>query len=89
MPATTGTTPRCSSLRCSARDQDAAADSAANALAVVREPWEPATTARNLRLIREAREARGEDGAWIGEIEAALGQAETRLMPPQAGAAAT
>ena len=42
------------------------------ALAVVTEPWQPATTARNLRLIREAREARGEDAAWIAEIEQAL-----------------
>ena len=57
-----------------ARDQDAAADHAANALAVVREPWEPATTARNLRLIRETRAARGEDAAWIGEIEQALAE---------------
>ena len=48
-----------------ARDQDAAADHAASALAIVREPWEPATTARNLRLIREmrasARRGRGVD----------------------------
>ena len=48
------------------------------------EPWQPATTARNLRLIREAREARGEDAAWIGEIEAALAEAEARLMAPTA-----
>jgi hypothetical protein len=46
----------------------------------MREPWEPATTARNLRLIREARTARGEDAAWIGEIEAALLAAEARAQ---------
>ncbi len=63
-----------------ARDQDAAADHAANALAIVREPWEPATTARNLRLIRERRESRGEDVAWIGEVERALSEAGERLM---------
>jgi hypothetical protein len=65
-----------------ARDQDAAMDHAGNALAVVREPWEPRTTARNLRLIREMRSARGEDSAWIAEIEEALHQAEERLMGP-------
>ena len=65
-----------------AHDRDAAADHAANALAIVREPWEVATTARNLRLIRERRELRGEDAAWIGEIEQALAQAEARLAPP-------
>jgi hypothetical protein len=69
-----------------ARDKDAAADHASTALAIVREPWEPATTARNLRLIRETRAARGEDAAWIGEIEQALMQAEARFKaPPGAG----
>jgi hypothetical protein len=69
-----------------ARDGDAAADHAGAALAIVREPWEAATTARNLRLIRERREARGEDAAWIGAIEQALAQAEARLTaPPGAG----
>lgn len=38
------------------------------ALALVREPFEPETTARNLGLIREAREQRGEDVTWITEI---------------------
>ncbi len=65
-----------------ARDQDAAADHAASALAIVREPWEPATTARNLRLIRERREQRGEDAAWVGEIEQALAETEARLTAP-------
>ncbi len=65
-----------------ARDEDAAADHVANALAIVREPWEPATTARNLRLIRQRRELRGEDVAWIGEIEKALAAAEARLAGP-------
>jgi hypothetical protein len=62
------------------RDQNAAEDAAAAALSVVTEPWQPATTARNLRLIREARQARGEDMGWIGEIEQALAEAEARLM---------
>lgn len=63
-------------------DADGAMDAASAALAVVIEPWQPATTARNLRLIREARAARGEETAWIAEIEAALAEAEARLMAP-------
>jgi hypothetical protein len=43
-----------------------------DALAAVREVWEPETTAKNLRLIREARERRGEPVAWAAEIEEAL-----------------
>lgn len=43
-----------------------------DALAMIREPWEPQTTARNLRLIREARQKRHEDVAWITLLEAAL-----------------
>ena len=41
-------------------------------LAAVRERWEPETTARNLRLIRETRTRRGEDVAWVGEAEQSL-----------------
>jgi hypothetical protein len=55
-----------------ARDEAAAGDAAANALAEVRESWEPETTARNLCLIREAREASGEAVGWADEIEKAL-----------------
>ena len=53
------------------RKPDAAA-ALGKALAAVREKWEPETTARNLRLIREARQRRGEDAAWVAEVEAAL-----------------
>lgn len=38
----------------------------------VREAWEPQTTARNLRLIREARAHRQEDAAWVAELEREL-----------------
>jgi len=51
---------------------DAASDALADALAAVSERWEPETTARNVRLIREARAARGEEAGWIGEVESAL-----------------
>jgi len=57
------------------KDENEAAASAADALANVREVWEPETTARNLRLIREARERRGESVPWAAEIEKALSKA--------------
>ncbi|HVO84885.1 MAG TPA: TRAFs-binding domain-containing protein [Syntrophobacteria bacterium] len=57
-----------------AKDETRAADALARALASVREPWEPETTARNLRLIRKARERRGEVLPWAKEIEGALEQ---------------
>lgn len=53
-------------------DQYLAASALSDALAAVREQFEPKTTTRNLRLIREARERRGEDGSWIQEIEKEL-----------------
>ena len=44
----------------------------ARALAVMREKWEAETTACNLRLIREARERRGEQPLWARAIEEQL-----------------
>lgn len=55
-----------------AKDEAAATAATDAALANVREVWEPETTARNLRLIREARERRGEDVPWAMPIEGAL-----------------
>ena len=55
-----------------ARDEQTAAAALADALAVVRERWEPETTARNLRLIREARERRQDVVPWAAELEQAL-----------------
>jgi len=55
-----------------ARDEEAAAAALADALADVRESWEPETTARNLRLIREAREKHGTAPKWANDIERAL-----------------
>lgn len=52
-----------------AKDEDGAVAALADALAAVRESWEPETTARNLRLIREARERRQEVVAWAKGIE--------------------
>lgn len=55
-----------------ARDEDAAANALADALAAVREPWESETSARNLRLISEARERRNETIKWAKVMEQAL-----------------
>jgi hypothetical protein len=49
-------------------DEQGANRALCDALASQREGWEAETTARNLRLIRESREARGEDEAWLREI---------------------
>ncbi len=54
------------------KDEERAGQALGDALAVVREPWEPETTARNLRLIREARDRRGEAAPWAQRMEEAL-----------------
>lgn len=55
-----------------AKDEERAITALGDALASVRESWEPETTARNLRLIREAREKRQELIPWTQEIEEEL-----------------
>ncbi len=55
-----------------AGDQEKAQEHLCDVLIHIREKWEPETTARNLRLIREARQKRGESPAWAYEIEKAL-----------------
>jgi len=57
-----------------ARDEQTSMEMLGNALASVRESWEPETTARNLRLIREARERRHDVVAWANQIEEVLEQ---------------
>lgn len=59
-------------LRVLGRDEDGAIDALGKALAAVREAWEPETTARNLRLIRQARERRGDAAPWAAEVEREL-----------------
>ncbi len=61
-----------------ASDQAGAAEALGNALAVVRESWEPETTARNIHLIAEAREKRGTAEPWIRDVEASLTDAAAR-----------
>jgi hypothetical protein len=58
-----------------ARDEPGAVAALGDALAILRERWEAETTARNLRLIREARAARGESVAWADAIERELDRA--------------
>ena len=62
-----------------ARDEDDADDRLGDALAVARAAWELETTARNLGLIRTMREGRGEDAAWIKQLEETLKQRARRL----------
>ncbi len=54
------------------KDEKRATSALGHALALVREPWEPETTARNLRLIREVRETRHETLPWAEVIEEEL-----------------
>ncbi len=62
------------------KDESAAMEAAANALAAVRENWEPETTARNLALIRKARVvARRCRGVGVSDRGGAR-QAGSRLM---------
>jgi hypothetical protein len=56
------------------KDETAAIDALGQALACVREAWEPETTARNLSLIREARKRRNEPVAWTEDMEKELRQ---------------
>lgn len=55
-----------------AKDEAAAGQALSDALANVREVWEPETTLRNLRLIREARERRGTPLTFEREVEQEL-----------------
>jgi tetratricopeptide (TPR) repeat protein len=59
------------------RNVDEATSAAAAALAVVPPSWRPDTTLRNLRLIRQTRQERGEDVGWVAEIEHELQRAAT------------
>jgi hypothetical protein len=58
------------------KDESGANDALAAALVAMREAWEGVTTARNLRLIREARECRDQAVDWAKRIEGELEKAE-------------
>ena len=55
-----------------AKDEQTSYQALANALATVREGWEPESTANNLRLIRQAREHRGDEVPWARQVEEEL-----------------
>lgn len=66
-------------LACLACDEAKGVDALGRSLARVRESWEPATTARDLRLIREARQRRGADcPEWADRAETELLKAAER-----------
>src|SRR5215510_13448073 len=56
-----------------AKDASRATRALADTLASVREPFEPETTARNIRMIREARERRGDQVQLEKSVEDRLG----------------
>jgi len=56
-------------------NKDTASQALRDALANIREKWEPETTARNIRLIRETRQARGQPTPFEADVEQSLGQA--------------
>lgn len=70
-------------------DEGEARQALAGAVARVRESWEPKSTARNLRLVREARQARGRSTSWIAEIEDALHAAADSVRARQRNAPAS
>jgi hypothetical protein len=49
-------------------DADRAMEHLANAVAGIREKWEPASTANNLRMIERARAARQVETPWLSQI---------------------
>jgi hypothetical protein len=55
-----------------ANESEVATQALDDTLACVREKWEPETTGRNIRLIADAREARGEAQPWVREIQKTL-----------------
>ena len=67
-----------------ARDTDDAEEQLGEALALGRAGWELETTARNLGLIREMREGRGEDAGWIKRLEDTLKDRAARLNATKA-----
>jgi tetratricopeptide (TPR) repeat protein len=64
-----------------ANDVQASEAALSFALSMVREVWEPETTARNLALIRGTRARRGANTNWIADIERALANAAATFHP--------
>lgn len=64
------------------RDEDTAAEHLADALAAAAEVFMPETLARNLGLIRSARQARGDTTPWLDTIIAALDRKTAEMSKP-------
>jgi hypothetical protein len=64
------------------KDEVRAQQALSAALAAIREPWEPKTTARNLGLIRKARDQRHDSVAWAKPMEDALMKRAKKLQKP-------
>jgi hypothetical protein len=67
-----------------AKDEEGARTALAQTLALVRQRWEPESTANNLKLIREARERRADVVPWAAVVEREL----LRKAGPSGGAEA-
>ena len=63
-------------------DHESAEDNLSEVTSFARHAWEVQSTKRNLGLIRNAREARNEDAAWIEAIETELQRTADALKPP-------
>jgi hypothetical protein len=66
-------------------DHDAADENLSEVTSYARHAWEVESTKRNLGLVRDAREARSEDAAWIKQIEDELQRAADALKPATSG----
>ena len=62
------------------RDEAGAWKALTKALAAARESWEPATTANNLKVIREGRERRNDTVPWSKALEEALARRAVQLQ---------
>ncbi len=60
------------------RNEKEAFDALGNALPLVRASWEAESTARNLRLIAEARKKRNEELSWVNTVRSELDKAAAR-----------
>jgi hypothetical protein len=63
------------------RDEDAVRAALADAVAAVRESWEPKSTLATLRRLRQARETRGEPADGMEDVERTLETAAADLLP--------
>ncbi len=63
------------------KNQEAAYRHTEDAIASAEEHWQPTTTLGNLRLIRDARDERGEEAGWLTPVMEALENKAAELKP--------